>query len=147
MSCILSRCTYDKKLEMIQPLVQEFNSTFCVSDFGPLVAKPRIRLDRNLVCELLFPSGTKLQVNSSSSYETCPANGRRRQTPRDCIGSTQVSQKAENSHVWYTERFEFILKTSMSISAVILKTPGTHCVPFSTSNWHNFVNSVHLKST
>jgi hypothetical protein len=42
---------------MIQPLDQEF-STFCVFGFGPLVAKPRIRQDRNLACELLLPSGT-----------------------------------------------------------------------------------------
>jgi hypothetical protein len=32
-------------------------STFCVFGFGPLVAKTRIRLNRNLVCELLLPSG------------------------------------------------------------------------------------------
>jgi hypothetical protein len=42
---------------MIQPLVQEF----LVFGFGPLVAKPRIRLDRNLICELLLPSGTYVQ--------------------------------------------------------------------------------------
>jgi hypothetical protein len=34
-----------------------------VFGFGPLVAKPRIRLDRNLFCELLLP--TKFWVNSS----------------------------------------------------------------------------------
>jgi hypothetical protein len=54
MSCILIRCTYDKNLEMIQPLVQEL-ALFV------FVAKPRIRLDRNLVCELLLPSGIYLQ--------------------------------------------------------------------------------------
>jgi hypothetical protein len=32
-----------------------------VFGFGPLVAKPRIRLDRNLVRELLLPSGTYVQ--------------------------------------------------------------------------------------
>jgi hypothetical protein len=32
-------------------------STFCVFGFGPLVAKPWIRMDRNF-CELLLPSGT-----------------------------------------------------------------------------------------
>jgi hypothetical protein len=36
-------------------------STFCVFGFGPLVAKPRIRLDWNLVCDLLLPSGTYVQ--------------------------------------------------------------------------------------
>jgi hypothetical protein len=41
-------CTYDKNLEMIQPLVQE-KEHFLVFSFGPLVAKLRIRLDRNLV--------------------------------------------------------------------------------------------------
>jgi hypothetical protein len=35
--------------------------TFCVFGFGPLVAKQRIRLDRNLVCELLLHSGTYVQ--------------------------------------------------------------------------------------
>jgi hypothetical protein len=53
-SCILIRCTYDKNWEMI-------HSTFCVFGFGPLVAKPTIRLDRNFVCELLLPSGTYVQ--------------------------------------------------------------------------------------
>jgi hypothetical protein len=48
MSCILIRYTYDK-------------NTFCVFGFGPLVAKPRIRLARNLVCELLLPSDTYVQ--------------------------------------------------------------------------------------
>jgi hypothetical protein len=28
---------------------------------GPLVAKPRIKMDRNLGCELLLPSGTYVQ--------------------------------------------------------------------------------------
>jgi hypothetical protein len=59
MSCILIRCTNDN-LEMIQPLVPEF-STFCVFGFDPLVAKPRIRLDRNLACELILRSGTYVQ--------------------------------------------------------------------------------------
>jgi uncharacterized protein YutD len=35
---LYTRCTYDKKLEMIQPLVQEF----CIFGFGPLVAKNQI---------------------------------------------------------------------------------------------------------
>jgi hypothetical protein len=52
-------CTYDKNLEMIQPLVQE--SLIALFGFGPLVAKLRIRLDRNLVCELLLPGGTYVQ--------------------------------------------------------------------------------------
>jgi hypothetical protein len=88
-SCILIRCNYDKSLEMIQPLVQEV-CTFCVFSFGPLVTKRRIRLDQNLVSELLLPSGTYEQsfesIARSSGYKTCPANVRRR-TPRDRIGS------------------------------------------------------------
>jgi hypothetical protein len=52
---VMYPCTYDKNLEMIRPLVQE------LYQFWALVAKPRIRLDRNLVCELLLPSGTHLQ--------------------------------------------------------------------------------------
>jgi hypothetical protein len=57
-------CTYDKNLEMFQPLVQELYQ-FLVFGFGHLVAKPRIRLDRNLVCELLLSSGTYVQSFAS----------------------------------------------------------------------------------
>jgi hypothetical protein len=91
MSCILIRYTYDKNLEMIQPLV-ELLSTFCVISFGPLVANPRIRQDRNLVCELLLPSGTYEQIFRSIAPAVTKRallmdNGRRRRTPRDRIGS------------------------------------------------------------
>jgi hypothetical protein len=48
-------CTNDKNLEMIQPLVQVGLYHILVFGFGSLVAKSRIRLDRNLVCELLLP--------------------------------------------------------------------------------------------
>jgi hypothetical protein len=51
-------CTYDKNLEMIQPLVQELFIIFLSVFVFVLVAKPRIRLDQHLVCELLLPSGT-----------------------------------------------------------------------------------------
>jgi hypothetical protein len=64
-------CAYDKNLKMIQPLVQElFEDDPAISSgvtsvfgfqFWPLVAKPRIRLDQNLACELLLPSGTYVQ--------------------------------------------------------------------------------------
>jgi hypothetical protein len=74
MSCILIRCTYDKNLQMIQPLllVEELqffymHSTFCVFGFGPLVPKPRIRLDRNLVCDLLLRSSTYYMYKDSGS--------------------------------------------------------------------------------
>jgi hypothetical protein len=67
MSCILIKLTYNKNLEMIQPLVQELNST--VFSFGPLVAKPRIRSDQNLACELLLPSGTYVQSLGSIAPE------------------------------------------------------------------------------
>jgi hypothetical protein len=55
MSCTLIRYTYDKNLEMIQPLVQEF------SVLAPWWPSQETRLDRNLVCELLLPSGTYVQ--------------------------------------------------------------------------------------
>jgi hypothetical protein len=47
------------------------SALFVFSVLAP-VAKPKIRLDRNLVCELLIPSGTctMLPVNSSSGYKT-----------------------------------------------------------------------------
>jgi hypothetical protein len=45
---------------MIQPFVQELYHFLCFR-FCPLVAKPRLGLDRNLVCELLLPSGTYVQ--------------------------------------------------------------------------------------
>jgi hypothetical protein len=51
---VMYPCTYDKKSERIQPLVQKLS----VFGIGSLVAKLRIRLDRNLVCELLLPRGT-----------------------------------------------------------------------------------------
>jgi hypothetical protein len=43
-------CTYDNNLEMIQSLVQFRSYISFGFGFGPLVAKPRIRLDRKLVC-------------------------------------------------------------------------------------------------
>jgi hypothetical protein len=57
---------------MIQSLVQEIY-TFCVFGFETLVAKLRIRLDQNLVCELLLRSGTYLRkfwANRSSGDKT-----------------------------------------------------------------------------
>jgi hypothetical protein len=61
MSCIFIRCTYDKCLVMIQTLV------VVVVGFCPLMAKPRISLDRNFVCELLLPCGTYIQRFGSIS--------------------------------------------------------------------------------
>jgi hypothetical protein len=55
MSCILIIYTYDKNLFF---------------GFGPLVAKPSIRLDRNLVRELLLPSGTYVQSFGSIAPAT-----------------------------------------------------------------------------
>jgi hypothetical protein len=83
---------------MIQPLVQELLST-CVLGFGPLLAKPRIRLDRNLVCELLLSSGNVHYVHIFRSIAlavtkrtllTDDGRWRRRRTPR--IGFPRVSQ-------------------------------------------------------
>jgi predicted transcriptional regulator len=48
MSSILIRCTYDKNLEMIQPLVQE-NSTLLVFKDGHLAAIFEVRSGRNSV--------------------------------------------------------------------------------------------------
>jgi hypothetical protein len=60
MSCILIRCTHEKNLEL-QSLVQS-HSTFCVSGFGPQVAKPRIRSDLLLLLQCsLLPGGIILQ--------------------------------------------------------------------------------------
>jgi hypothetical protein len=84
---------------MIQPLAKELYNFLCFR-FWSLVAKPRIRLDQNLVCELLLPSGTYVQSFGSMA----PADTKRamltddndyglRQTPRDRIGSSQASQK------------------------------------------------------
>jgi hypothetical protein len=65
------------------------------------VAKPRIRPDRNLVYELLLPSGTYVQSFGSiapavTKRALLTDDERRRRMPRDCtccIGSPQVSQK------------------------------------------------------
>jgi hypothetical protein len=46
--CLLTRYTYDKNVEMIQPLMSNIGNIF---GFGPLVAKRRIRSDRSLFCE------------------------------------------------------------------------------------------------
>jgi hypothetical protein len=103
-SCILTKCTYDKNLEMIQPLVQELEHFLCFQfcpaggqtknqtgsktrvlchvslldthdtdlemihalvqasvhlfGFSPLVTKPGIRSNRNLVCQVSWPRAT-----------------------------------------------------------------------------------------
>jgi hypothetical protein len=61
---ILRADVHDRK-ERIRPIwvlgLYPVSQMFCVFGFGPLVVKPRIRLDRNLVCELLFHSGTYVQ--------------------------------------------------------------------------------------
>jgi hypothetical protein len=65
MSCILTRCTYDKSSGDLAPW---WNQT------------------GNMVCELLLPNGTYVQgfiVNCSSGYKTRPANGRRRTSTLD----------------------------------------------------------------
>jgi hypothetical protein len=53
----------DKNVDMIEPLV----STFCVFNFGPLVAKPRIRSDQNFICEVIWPRSTSTYVQSFRS--------------------------------------------------------------------------------
>jgi hypothetical protein len=58
MSCILIRYTYDKNLEMIQSLVQEL---------WPPGGQTKNQMDRNLVCELLLPSGTYVQSFGSTA--------------------------------------------------------------------------------
>jgi hypothetical protein len=55
---VMYPCTYDKNLEMIQPLVHELQHFLC---FWHLLAKPRSRSDRNLVCEVRWPRGTYVQ--------------------------------------------------------------------------------------
>jgi hypothetical protein len=75
---ILIRCIHDKNFELIQSFVLSYSS-FCV--FGPLVAKSRIRLDRNLVCELLLPSST-LYVQSFGTLNYVTFKSRSNQKPR-----------------------------------------------------------------
>jgi hypothetical protein len=71
----LTRWTYDKNLGMIQP--SSGVRALHVFGFGPLVVKPRIRLDWNLVCEVSWPTGTHVQSfrTIEPCYETCHANG------------------------------------------------------------------------
>jgi hypothetical protein len=69
------------------------NSTFCVFNFGPLVAKPRIRSDWNLY------TCTKFQVNSPNGYKTCYANGQQWQTTRDYISISAASRV----HIWNSD--------------------------------------------
>jgi hypothetical protein len=55
-------CTFDKNFDMIQPLVKEFWPPPALV----VVAKPRIRSDQNLVCEIIWPQGhirTKFQIS------------------------------------------------------------------------------------
>jgi hypothetical protein len=68
--CILIRCTHDKNLELIQSLVQEL----CFR-FWPLVAKTRIRSDRNLVCEFGMWTFTSVTLKSRSNQKLlCPVS-------------------------------------------------------------------------
>jgi hypothetical protein len=73
----------------------------CVFSFGPLVAKPRIRLDRNLVCDF---SGTYVQSFGSIAPAvtkrdvlTDKDDGRR--MPRDRIDSPGEPKSASKSHL------------------------------------------------
>jgi hypothetical protein len=81
-SCILIRYTNDKNLEMIQTFVQELWHFLCFrfwppggqtkNQTGPKLGM-WVTLTQWYIC-------TKIRVNCSSGYETCPANGRR--TPK-----------------------------------------------------------------
>jgi hypothetical protein len=44
-------------------------SWWSIFGFGPLVAKPRITSDRNLVCEVIWPSGTYMESFMSIAPE------------------------------------------------------------------------------
>jgi hypothetical protein len=62
----------------IYPVISEGEiNNFCVFGFGLLVVMPRIGLYQNLVCEVSWPRGTctKFQVNRTSGYKMCHANG------------------------------------------------------------------------
>jgi hypothetical protein len=86
------------------------------------------RLDQNLVCELLLPSGTKFWVNSSSGYKACRAN-RWRRTPRDRIGSPPRKRaKNEKDNKNYTVDFilfpcseKYIKITELPYSVILRK--------------------------
>jgi hypothetical protein len=69
---------YDKNLEMIQPLVQELQHFLCFRFWPPGgQAKNQIGLKFGLYSHLTYGYiCTEFQVNSHSSYEMCPANGR-----------------------------------------------------------------------
>jgi hypothetical protein len=60
---LYTRCTYDKKLEMIQPLVQEFNSYFYIFGFGP-GAQVKSQIGPKFV---ISPRGTYVQSFRSIS--------------------------------------------------------------------------------
>jgi hypothetical protein len=71
MSCILIRCTHDKQIWSWSSYLIR-NCVFC---FGPLVTKPRIRLDRNWVCQVIWPRGTKCTTfHITSPGEDDPGN-------------------------------------------------------------------------
>jgi hypothetical protein len=88
MSCILTRCTNDKNLEMIQPLVQDFLRF----RFWPLVAKPRIRSDRNTV---ISPWGTDVQSFRSID----PAVTKRALLTDDDDDGRRTTRHCKSSHV------------------------------------------------
>jgi hypothetical protein len=77
MTCILTRCNNDKNLEMIQPLVQELQHFLCFQ-FWPSGSQAKIQIGPKFGLYSHFTLGyicTKFQVNSPSSYETCPTAG------------------------------------------------------------------------
>jgi hypothetical protein len=87
------------------------------------VAKPRIRLDRNLVCELLLPSDTYVQ--SSSGYKTFPAN-RRRWMQGDCIGPCRWAKNEACD-----ERYKKVCVTFIT-SKIHLNHLSPHCLSIQT---------------
>jgi hypothetical protein len=96
------------------------------------VAKPSIRLDRNLVCELLLPSGTpctKFRVNSSSGYKTCPANGRL-WMPLDCVGSPRQASQWENPVTSPCILYSILYSRPSLLQCYVWAFSGRHITPW-----------------
>jgi hypothetical protein len=90
---------------MIRSLFKEYLALFCVLCFGPLVAKPRMRSDRNLLCEVSGPSGTYTQVKVVYHKHICYFTLRclrtmfcdKRAVNRECVASPLPATMADNA--------------------------------------------------
>jgi hypothetical protein len=104
---IQCRPTYDKNLELIQPLLQELQHFLCFW-FWPRGGQAKNLIGPKFISRKALTYRymcTKLQVNNSSGYETYLLTDARRM-PRGHIGSPQVSQKVLLLHTngWITSK-------------------------------------------